>query len=254
MSMAFVGAAFLVQPNFADLVTAIFSPHIPSGALITSLAMVGTTVVPYNLFLHASAVREKWPADVPLSQSLPQARVDTLFSVSLGGMVTLAIMMTAAAVFFQKGTQIENAADMAAQLEPLLGPVAKSMFAFGLLAAGLTSAVTAPLAAAYALRGVLGWAGGRETWRFRIVWMSVLLVGTGFAFAGKRPLAAILFAQAANGILLPVTAMFLLFVMNRRDLLGEYVNSRKANVLGGAIVLTTVGLGTIQLLKVFGWD
>jgi manganese transport protein len=171
MSMAFVGAAFLVQPNFADLVTAIFSPHIPSGALITSLAMVGTTVVPYNLFLHASAVREKWPADVPLSQSLPQARVDTLFSVSLGGMVTLAIMMTAAAVFFQKGTQIENAADMAAQLEPLLGPVAKSMFAFGLLAAGLTSAVTAPLAAAYALRGVLGWAGGRETWRFRIVWI-----------------------------------------------------------------------------------
>jgi Mn2+/Fe2+ NRAMP family transporter len=67
-------------------------------------------------------------------------------------------------------------------------------------------------------------------------------------------LAAILLAQAANGILLPVTAMFLLFVMNRRDLLGDNVNRRTANVLGGAIVLTTVGLGTIQLLKVFGWN
>jgi manganese transport protein len=150
MSLAFVGAAAIVRPDLSELFEKAARPRIPDGSLFTVLALIGTTVVPYNLFLHASAVREKWPADVPVSESLPAARLDTLLSVSLGGLITLAILATAAEAFFGKEARIENAADMAAQLQPLLGPAAKWLFAGGLLAAGLTSAITAPLAAAYA--------------------------------------------------------------------------------------------------------
>ena len=80
-----------------------------------------------------------------------------------------------------------DAADLAQQLEPLLGSWAKSFFACGLLAAGLTSAITAPLAAAYAVSGAMGWRADLQSWRFRLVWLSVLLSGLGFAVADVRP-------------------------------------------------------------------
>ncbi len=224
---------------------------IPPGSLLTIIALIGTTVVPYNLFLHASVVREKWPQEVAVDQALRESRLDTLLSISLGGLVTLAIVVTAAA-FFERGSQIDSAAMMAEQLEPLLGPAAHYFFATGLLAAGLTSAVTAPLAAAYATAGALNWPRDLKARRFQAVWAVIVVVGTGSAMAGQKPVAAIVFAQSANGILLPIIAVFLLVVMNRSDLLGRYKNGIAANLIGGAVVLVVSGLGAFQLLRVFG--
>ena len=141
---------------------------------------------------------------------------------------------------------------MAQQLEPLLGTSARYFFAAGLFAAGLSSAVTAPLAAAYAVCGALGWSQDMRATRFRLVWMLVLVSGTVFAAIGTKPLAAILFAQAANGFLLPICAGFLLLVMNRRQRLGDYVNHRLINLAGGLVVLVTVALGLLKILRVLG--
>ncbi len=137
---------------------------------------------------------------------------------------------------------------MATQLEPLLGKWAGAVFASGLLAAGLTSAITAPLAAAYATAGSLGWSCDLRSRRFRAVWALIVVVGTGSALAGYRPLHAIIVAQAANGILLPFVAVFLLVVMNRRDLLGEHTNGWRANILGIAVVVIAAGLGAVKIL------
>jgi manganese transport protein len=141
---------------------------------------------------------------------------------------------------------------MAEQLQPLLGPAAHYFFATGLLAAGLTSAVTAPLAAAYATAGVLNWSGGLKARRFRAVWATIVIAGTVSAIFGREPVAAIVFAQAANGVLLPVIAVFLLIVVNRSELLGSYKNGIAANLLGGSVVLIASGLGVFQLLRAFG--
>jgi len=251
MSVVFVLTGVMVRPDLTGIVKGMFMPGIPAGSLTMIIALIGTTVVPYNLFLHAAAVREKWPASLPLSQSLRESRVDTVIAVALGGLITLAIVVTAAA-FFQQGTTVENAAMMAEQLEPLLGPVAKYFFAAGLFAAGLTSAVTAPLAAAYASAGALGFEPTLRSWKFRIVWVIVVVAGTVFAAIGKSPVAAIIFAQAANGLILPVIAVFLLVVVNRRKLLGQYTNGVPANVLGAAVVLTAAALGVYKLVMVIG--
>jgi Mn2+/Fe2+ NRAMP family transporter len=141
---------------------------------------------------------------------------------------------------------------MSQQLEPLLGAGARYFFAAGLFAAGLSSAVTAPLAAAYAVCGVLGWPLDLRGRRFRLIWLAVLLCGTGFSVVGIKPLAAILFAQAANGFLLPFCAVFLLLIMNRRDILGPYVNKPLANTLGVLVVLVTVALGLVKIQQVLG--
>jgi manganese transport protein len=150
------------------------------------------------------------------------------------------------------GTQISSAAAMAEQLEPLLGPAAKYFFALGLLAAGLTSTVTAPLAAAYATQGILGWEQNIRTWNFRAVWATVLIIGAVLATLGGSPVELIVFAQALNGILLPIVAIFLMVVMNRNDVLGEYTNGIVGNILGGLVTLLVTALGVYAVLNAFG--
>lgn len=251
MSVVFLLTAIIVRPDWRQMLAGVI-PCVPDGSLITIVALIGTTVVPYNLFLHASAVAEKWPDATSVGSALKAARWDTSVSISLGGLVTLAVMSTAAATFFSASKTFDTVGGMAYQLEPLFGPAARYFFATGLVAAGLTSAITAPLAAAYATAGVLGWGRDVRSLKLRLVWALIVIAGMISAMIASRPVAAILIAQAANGILLPCLAGFLLLVMNRKDLLGEHTNTIGKNLLGAAIVLITAILGGFQLLKAFG--
>lgn len=251
MSAVFLLTLIMVRPPLGAMLEGLLTPSLPTGSLLTAMALIGTTVVPYNLFLHASAVQEKWPATRNRRQALREARVDTALSIGLGGIITVAIMSTSAVAFFGRDGGF-SAISMAQQLEPLLGAGARYFFAAGLFAAGLSSAVTAPLAAAYAVCGVLGWSRDLADRRFRAVWLAVLLCGIGFSMVGIKPLAAILFAQAANGFLLPFCAVFLLLVMNRRDMLGAYTNRPWVNLLGAIVVLVTLALGLLKIQQVIG--
>ncbi|MDB4076838.1 Nramp family divalent metal transporter [Porticoccaceae bacterium] len=249
MSAVFVVTMLLIDIDYGAMFSGLLIPSIPTGSALTVIALIGTTVVPYNLFLHASLVQEKWRG-VERRQAIAESRTDTIVSIGLGGLITLAVMSTSAVAFFQTEVAF-SASSLATQLEPVLGSAANSFFAFGLLAAGLTSAITAPLAAAYAVSGALGWPASFADRRFRGVWMLVLLVGTLFAALGTKPIAAIIFAQAANGLLLPVTAIFLLIIMNRKGLLGEYRNGFVSNILGVAVVITVTGLGLFNIARLF---
>jgi manganese transport protein len=254
MSLVFIVTAIIViRPgDVGNILAGAFVPSISPGTLVTVVALIGTTVVPYNLFLHASSVQEKWPESVPTREALVESRFDTTISIVLGGLITAAILVTGAAAFFGTGTEIQSAGQMAEQLEPLLGPTAKYFFAIGLLAAGFTSAITAPLAAAYATSGALGWERNLRSWKFRAVWFIVLVFGTIFAVLGTNPVAAIVFAQAANGVLLPLVAVFLLFAVNRSDLMGEHRNGTITNILGGIVVLIAAGIGLRLILTALG--
>ena len=251
MSIVFIVTAIYVKPSIGDLFAG-FVPTVPSGAILTVVALIGTTVVPYNLFLHASSVQQRW-SDENVEQSLKEARTDGYLSIGLGGLITLAIVTTAAATIFVNGLAVKNAGDMATQLEPLLGPAAKAFFAVGLFSAGLTSAITAPLAAAFAVSGALGWEPNMKSARFRAIWGTVMVVGLLFAVIGTNPVGAIIFAQAANGLLLPIIVIFLLIVMNRSDLLGRYRNTVARNVLGVAVVVIATGLGLYNIAKALGF-
>lgn len=252
MSVVFLLAAIVISPSLTNLLRGLLQPTLPEGSVMVAIALIGTTVVPYNLFLHANAVREKWPANLPLERAIRESRLDSGLSIGLGGLITLAIMSTAATAFFGTGIAFDGGS-LALQLEPLLGQAAHTIFAAGLFAGGLTSAITAPLAASYAVCGALGWPSRMTGTGFRLVWLGVLVTGTLFASLGTRPLSAILMAQMANGLLLPVVAVFLLMVMNSRTLLGAQVNRWPANLLGGAVVAVAVGLGGLKILDVAGW-
>ena len=249
MSIVFVVTMIIIDVNFGSVLKGLVVPSIPKGSMLTVIALIGTTVVPYNLFLHANLAKEKWKY-VEIDIALKESRSDTVLSIGLGGLITLAVMSTSAVAFFETG-RIFSSSSIATQLEPVLGSSANLFFALGLMAAGLTSAITAPLAAAYAVSGALGWPSDFNDFRFRIIWVSVLLIGTGFAALGTKPITAILFAQAANGLLLPIIAVFLLIIMNRRDLIGIHTNGKFANILGSLVVLIVSGLGLYKLTSIF---
>jgi Mn2+/Fe2+ NRAMP family transporter len=248
MSLTFLTTAIIVSPELPSLLKGMFVPTIPAGAVLTLVGLIGTTVVPYNLFLHASAVQERWhsPSD------LPAARWDISVSMILGGVISMAVIVTASAAFFGTGTDITSGTDMARQLEPFAGRWAKYIISIGLFAAGISSSITAPMAAAYATAGIMGWKRDLRSWRFRMIWMFILLAGVLFAMLGFKPVEAILFAQVANGILLPVIAVYLLVVMNSRKIMGDNVNTLLSNILGGIVVLTAMGLGLRSILHVIG--
>ena len=246
MSGVFLLTAALVNPSFSELGRGLV-PSLPDGSLLTVIALIGTTVVPYNLFLHASTVQEKWPSDMKTGEALAQSRLDTALSVGLGGLVTIAILVNA--------TPFDDASSLSAiasQLEPVLGDWAGAFFGLGLFAAGLTSSITAPLAAGYAMSGALGWERDLTSSRFRAVVAFVILSGLVLALIGRSPTEAIILAQAANGLLLPLIAIFLIVVVNDGALMGAFKNRPLQNLIGVLVVLVVTGLGVYQLLRVFG--
>ena len=162
------------------------------------------------------------------------------------------IVATAAASFFGSGAIIENAGDMAYQLQPVFGDAAKYLLAAGLFAAGLSSAITAPMATAYAVCEILTLKSDTAGAAFRLIALSVLGVGSLSALLDLRPLEIILFAQLANGLLLPIIALFLLLVMNRKSLLGKYANTWISNIVGLAVIVLTTSLGARMVFTALG--
>ena len=244
MSACFMVTAFLIQPDLGEVFRGFLPSGVPTDNLLLVAAVVGTTIVPYNLFLHASTVSKKYGPEA----SLKELRIENAVSIALGGLVSLLIIITAAGAGLD---DVRNAVDMARGLEPAFGSAAKYLMGIGLLAAGISSALTAPLAAAYAARGLFGWSKDDRDPRFRGVWLTVLAIGVAVAVTDVERVLIIKFAQITNALLLPFIAGYLLYVCNQRSLLGKRINSRPANLLAGLVLLVTLALGLRTLMLVF---
>lgn len=161
-------------------------------------------------------------------------------------------MMIIVAATSMDQKEVKNALDLAQSLEPLFGNAARFCMGIGLFAAGITSAITAPLAAAYVTKSCFGWPGGMKDWRFRLIWMIVLLVGVVSLSFSITPIEIIQFAQVANGLLLPIIAILLLWIVNKVSVLGKYRNTIWHNVLAILMIGLAVVLGVKSIFKVFG--
>lgn len=247
MSLSFVLTAIFTQPNLLDVVKGLLIPKIPEGSLLLVVALIGTTVVPYNLFLHAALSKEKWGNN---TDKLTAALKDSKIAILMGGVISISIIISAAAI---KGTQVTQVTDLALGLEPIYGEYARYFLALGLLAAGITSAITAPLAAAYVAQGLFFKNSGLRSSQFRLVWILVLFTGIVFSSTGIKPIDIIKFAQFTNGLLLPFIAFLLLWVTGFTSILGSYKNSKIHTIFASIVVLITFVLGFKSLGTLFSW-
>jgi len=247
MSLVFISTLIMASPSLGDILSG-FTPSLPEGSITTVLALVGTTIVPYNLFLHSGVLAAKYDSKSDLQKVIKQTNVDTGLSITLGGVITLAILSTASVAFYGTNAGQISAANMAVQLEPLLGDAAHYFFAIGLFAAGLTSAITAPLAGAYAVCGMLGWSNDMASTRFKSVAIIILLFGAAVASLGLDPVAVIIFAQAANGLLLPVITIYLVWLVNQKSVMGKFTNSFILNLVTIPVLMLIFGLSSYKLI------
>ncbi|MGP4076003.1 Nramp family divalent metal transporter [Halobacillus sp. K22] len=241
MTLSFVITAIVVQPDLSAIFTKGFVPKVSAGNTLYVISLIGTTIVPYTLFLQSSTVQERFKGEEQLSDS----RFDVILTMAICGIISVSIIITAAAAF-PLGTSIQDPSSMADQLQPLLGSWAKYVFAIGIFAAGISSSMTAPLAAAYATAGALGWEKNLRSAKFRVVWMVVLLVGVIFSSLGYDPIQLIVFSQYANGLILPIIVLFLMFAMNNKKTLHGYVNPIWINIAGWLIFIITVTLSLMS--------
>ena len=246
MGISFLFTAIYLGPAILTLLKAAFIPTFKGSNTLMIVALVGTTVVPYNLFLHTALVKQS-RSKISSHQLLKK---DALLSILIGGLISMAILVTAASAG-SKG--ISSVIDLAAILEPSLGEWSKYIVGFGLFAAGFTSSITAPLAAGLVTASVFRSNEGAVSERFsKFAAILVFAIGWVVTMVGSAPIEIIKFAQIANGILLPIVAITLFILSRNKSLLGELANTKGQNILGIILVLFTLILGLMGLSKALG--
>ena len=243
MSFAFFLTAIKIGFDIKSFLSGMFLPKFPDNSLLIIMGLIGTTVVPYNLFLHVSLAKEKWKSP----DKLKEARIDTLIAVIVGGFISICIIISSTSIGLDN---LNSAIDLAKGIEPVFGSFSKHLISFGLFAAGLTSAITAPLAAAYVTCGCLNWGTDLKSFNFRIIWFVVLFIGVVCSSLNISSIEIIKFAQVANGILLPTVTFFLILIANSKKVLGNYANSWKNNLISLFVFLITLILGIKSVIKV----
>lgn len=242
MGAIFITTMIVIKPDILGILKGIFVPTIPNGSIITVIALIGTTVVPYNFFIHSTAVHERF-GDI---KALKFARWDTIISITIGGIISAAILIAAATLMH--GKEITSVIQLAGPLKPVLGDAAPVTISIGLFAAGLSSAIASPTGAAATISSLLGWKGGMESKKYKYVFTLIIIVGIITSALGFEPLQVLLVAQALNGIILPVIAILIFIIINKKDFMGRYVNTIWLNIIGGFVVLVVSFLGLYSLV------
>ena len=244
MSISFLFTAIVTKPSLQGLFAGLFTFNIPEGSFLMIIGLVGTTIVPYNLFLHTALVKEKWKN----AHFLPFAIKDLIIALGLGGLISMSVIITSAGVEID---ELSSVADLAIGLEPIFGTLAKYFMALGLFAAGITSTITAPLAAAYVVCGCFGWSTNLDSKHFKVIWFLIIAFGVVISATSIKLISIIKFAQVINGVVLPLIAGLLLWMVNKRSLLGNLKNNTLQNALGGLVVLIALFLSIRTLFLVF---
>ena len=242
MSISFFITAIMTKPNIESLLNGILSPELNSNNIMVVLGLVGTTVVPYNLFLHSSLVSEKWGS----SNKLKVARFESFFSILIGGLISLSIIITAASV---NNKDVNGVIDLAKGLEPLYGKFAIYFLGIGLFASGITSSITAPLAAAYVAKSCFDWNDSLKSQKFRAIWIIILFSGVIASMVELNPIEIIKFAQFSNSLLLPIIAIILLWLINNKSIISQRYRYKFQNILGSIIVILSIILGAKGLIS-----
>ena len=243
MGIAFLTTAIQLGPSISGILKGSFTPTIPEtdGAGLIILALIGTTVVPYDLFLGSGVLDKK--------QAISEMRFGLSVAVILGGIISMAIMAVGTVITTEFTYETLSQA-----LTYNIGPYAVYIFGFGMFAAGFSSAITAPLASSITARSLFDKTENPK-WKtngryFKSIYLGVLLVGLGIGIADVDTIFVITIAQALNGLILPFISIFLIFVINDPCLMGvKNINSWFSNILMAIVVWVTIIIGIINIFK-----
>src|ERR1051325_9914679 len=243
--VTYIISGFLVKPDWKE--AAIYSVKpvlmLEPSYIYMVIGMVGTTIAPWMQFYLQAAVVEKGITAKDYSES----RIEVIVGCFMTSVIAFFIIVACAgAIFRVRPQEIQDAADAAAVLKPLAGPYASLLFAAGLFNASIFAACILPLSTAYTVCEGLGFESGvnrriREAPIFYGLYTLLIVVGAGVVLIPKFPLVRmILWSQVLNGMLLPFILIFMILLINKKELMGEWANSRSFNFVSWIAVVVII--------------
>ncbi len=250
--LAYVASGILARPAWAQVEQAFITPNfrLDAGYVTIFVTAIGTTIAPWMQFYQQASIVDKGLKPADYAYERLDVIVGSLFAVFVASFIIIACSAT----LFANGVRIETAKDAALALGPLAGPYASTLFALGLLNAGVFSAAILPLSTAYLVCEAFGWEMGvnlslREAPVFFGVYTALIILGAGIILLPVKSLVqAMLASQTLNGVLLPIILVVMLRLINDRRLMGKFVNGRSFNVLSWAMVAVLIVLTVILVV------
>jgi NRAMP (natural resistance-associated macrophage protein)-like metal ion transporter len=248
---SYVISGFMAEPPWGEVLVAMVTPtfHMESSYIFMLMGIIGTTIAPWMQFYQQASIVEKEIHVKDYRYVWWDVVVGCVFAV----VVVFFIMVCCAATLHANGILVKSAEDAAVALAPLAGKYASVLFAIGLANASLFAASILPLSTAYSICEGMGWEAGvskdfRDAPEFMALYTGLIIAGAGLILIPGAPLIGImLVSQVINGILLPFVLIFILLLVNNRELMGEHVNGRLYNGLSWISVIILIVL-TLSLL------
>jgi NRAMP (natural resistance-associated macrophage protein)-like metal ion transporter len=257
LSLIYFTYAFSAVLAHPDWMLALKETLVPTGVefhgdyLVMVIGLIGTTITPWMQFYLQASIVEKGIGKKEYALS----RWDVILGCIITDVVAFFIVVACSATLYMHGHRdVTNVAEVAQALGPLAGRFAELLFAIGLINAALLSAAILPLATAYNVCEGLGFESGvdkrfSEAPAFYALYTFLIAAGAGFVLIPRLPLLkVIIYSQVANGILLPFVLVFMLLLVNREDVMGEYRNSLLGNIIAWG---TSVAIVALTVLWIF---
>jgi NRAMP (natural resistance-associated macrophage protein)-like metal ion transporter len=250
--LAYVASGILANPVWPHVVQAFATPsfRFEAGYVTIFVTAIGTTIAPWMQFYQQAAIVDKGlkPADYAYE------RLDVIVGSIFAVFVASFIIIACSATLYANYVRIESAKDAALALRPLAGQYAATLFALGLLNAGVFSAAILPLSTAYLVCEAFGWEMGisrdlREAPVFFGIYTALIVLGAGIILLPIKSLVqAMMASQTLNGVLLPVILVVMLKLINDKRLMGRFVNGRVFNVISWVMVAVLILLTVILVI------
>ena len=249
--VTYIVSAFLSKPAWGQVAKASVVPHIePSaGFMVLAIGLVGTTIAPWmQFYIQASTVEKSVK-----KEELTYSRIDVIVGSFMAVAVAAFIIITCASTLFKAGIKVQSATEAAQALAPLAGKHAETLFALGLLAAGLFSSGILPLSTAYHVCEGMGWPAGvshryGEAKQFYLLYGTIIAVGALPILIPGIPLLKVMyFSQVCNGVLLPFVLLMMLRLVNDKSLMGEHTNGLLLNAISYLTVILVIVLTLVSI-------
>jgi len=241
VGLSFLAELALVNVDWPQAATSWITPRMPTGSAAIIVSVLGAVVMPHNLFLHSEVIQSmhfEGQGEQVIEERLRYELFDTLFSMGVGWAINSAMVILAATTFFAHGIVVDDLAVAAATLSPILGPASSTIFAVALLFAGLSSSVTAGMAAGTITAGMFDEEYDIHD-RHSSIGVATCFVGAVAAcLVVPNPFEGLIWSQALLSLQLPITVFVLIRLTSSRRVMGKYANSRPLNAL-------LVGIGAI---------
>ena len=254
IGLSFLFEICMVHINWGTAITGWVTPSFPIGSMPVIMSVLGAVVMPHNLFLHSEIIQShqfNLQDDTVIQKQLKSEFVDTLFSMIIGWAINSAMILLAAATFFEHGTVITDLAQAQGMLKPLLGNAASVIFAVALLFAGLSSSITAGMAGGSIFAGIFAKPYDITERHTKAGILITMVPAAVIILFITSPFQGLIYSQMLLSIQLPITIFTLIYLTSSKKVMNKYVNSKLDKAFLWSIGLIVTALNILLLVSYF---